>query len=187
MAEIKDTEILETEDSTAKEEEVKAKQPDISELMIELELTKKKNDKLAKEAGEWRKKYNSTLSEKEQLDAIKAEEDARFREEYEDMKRQLTVSKYRENFITLGYSKELAEQAATAQFEGNIDVLFAVQQKAKEISEKTLKAELLRAMPVSPISNDGESITKEQFDKMDFSQRAKLYEDNPSLYKSLIS
>ena len=57
------------------------------------------------------------------------------------------ASNYEKNFLTLGYSQELAKKAAEAQFEGDTDTLFLVQSQVQEAIVKAKEAEWYKNRP----------------------------------------
>ena len=127
--------------------EPEKKEPTAQELMIELSRLKRQLDKTSSEAREWKDKFRSTQSEKEILDAEKAEAEAARLEEFESMKKQLKVNEYTENFMALGYSKDLAKQAATAQVDGDTETLFKIQSDVQAQLIKAKEAEWLASRP----------------------------------------
>lgn len=126
------------DESNPEEKPKEAKnEPSAQDLMVEMARLKRQLDKTSAEAKEWKEKFRSTQSEKEVLDAEKAEAEAKKEEEFESMKRQLKVNEFTENFMALGYSRDLAKQAAAAQVDGDTDTLFKIQ---KDVQEQVIKA-----------------------------------------------
>ena len=123
------------------------KEPTAQELMIEVSRLKRQLDKTSSEAKEWKEKFRSTQSEKEILDAEKAEAEAARLEEFEAMKKQLKVNEFTENFMALGYSKDLAKQAATAQVDGDTETLFKIQSDVQAQIIKPKESEWLASRP----------------------------------------
>ena len=61
----------------------------------------------------------------------------------------------------------------------------ATMKKFIEMHDKELKAANIRQMP-APVSGSAQSsITQEQFDKMNYRERDKLFNEQPELYKKL--
>lgn len=76
------------------------------------------------------------------------------------------------------------EQATLALVENMVTLI-----KAKtEATEKAVKEELLKSTPTPPTGGSGgdTTITKEQFDAMGYSERLKLFNEQPELYKQFI-
>lgn len=116
-------------------------------LMVENAKLKRAMDKASSEAADYKKKYNATLSEQEKASLEKAEEQARRDERLAELEREVSVHRFTEQFLDLGYDKESAIAAATAQVDGDIDTLFKLQKKI--IDEKILakEQELIKDIP----------------------------------------
>jgi hypothetical protein len=115
--------------------------------MVENAKLKRAMDKAASEAADFKKKYNATLSEQERASQEKAEEQARRDERLAELERENSIHKFTEQFLDLGYDKESAISAATAQVDGDVDTLFKLQKKI--IDEKVLakEQELIKDIP----------------------------------------
>ena len=73
------------------------------------------------------------------------------------------------------------EETTKARAKSIVDLIAA----QKTATEKVLRAELLKGTPKPPAGKDGE-MTKEDFDKLTLTEKAKLKLENPELYKMLI-
>ena len=137
-------------ETTPKVEEkptTKSTEEQLQALMIENAKLKRAMDKASSEAADYKKKYNATLSEQEKASLEKAEEQARRDERLAELEREVSVHRFTEQFLDLGYDKESAIAAATAQVDGDIDTLFKLQKKI--IDEKILakEQELIKDIP----------------------------------------
>lgn len=119
----------------------------IQKLLVENAKLKRATDKATSEAADYKKKYNATLSEQERASQEKAEEQARRDERLAELERENSIHKFTEQFLDLGYDKESAISAATAQVDGDVDTLFKLQKKV--IDEKVLakEQELIKDIP----------------------------------------
>lgn len=119
----------------------------MQQLMVENAKLKRAMDKASSEAADYKKRYNATLSEKEQADMAKAEEQARRDERLAELERENSIHKFTEQYLDLGYDKESATAAATAQVDNDVDTLFKLQKKI--IDEKVLakEQELIKDIP----------------------------------------
>lgn len=126
-------------------------EPDIEsrlqQMMVENAKLKKAFDKSASEAAEWKKKYNATLTEKEQMDQEKAEKEAEREEMFEQLKRENTINKNEKNYLALGYPPEMANKAAVAQADNDFDTLYKLQQDVMSQKLKDQEAEWLKNRP----------------------------------------
>lgn len=130
--------------------EPKQKEPSVQELMVELARMKRAVDKASSEAAEYKKKYNSTLSEKEIADQAKADEEAKRKDEFESMKRRLQISDYSKQYISIGYSQDDAEKIATAQADGDTDAVFRLQREFQTQHDKALTEQVSKSFYEHP-------------------------------------
>ena len=116
-------------------------------LMVENAKLKRAMDKASSEAADFKKKYNATLSEKELATQEKAEEEARRQERLAELEREVSIHRFTESYLDLGYDKDSAIKAATAQVDNDVETLFKLQKKV--IDEKVLakEQELIKDIP----------------------------------------
>lgn len=119
----------------------------LRQMRIEYAKLKKAQEDAATDASNWKKKYNATLSDAEKLAQEKADREAEKDAELNQLRRESAVSKFEKNFLSLGYSQELAQKAAEAQFDGDTDTLFLVQSQAQEAIVKAKEAEWYKKRP----------------------------------------
>lgn len=119
----------------------------LQQMRIENAKLKKAQEDAATDASNWKKKYNATLSDAEKLAQEKADKEAEKDAELNRLRRESAVSKFEKNFLTLGYSQELAQKAAEAQFDGDTDTLFLVQSQAQEAILKAKENEWYKNRP----------------------------------------
>lgn len=180
-----DTEVqdAETEETT---EPKKSIEDMLSELMAENAKLKREKDKASSDAAKYKKEAMANKSESEQKAIEKAEADAKIQEELAELRKESALNKLEKSFVTLGYSEDMAKQAAEAQYEGNTDLLFQIQKKYFAEKEKSIKAQLMKQMPSPSIGNDDSiSVTKEQFDAMGYKERVELLNNHPKVYEQL--
>lgn len=164
-------------------------EPNVNDLMVEIAKLKRQVDKNASEAKEWKDKFRSTQSEKEILDAEKAEAQAKRDEEFETMKRTIQIHDLTENFMDLGYPKDLAKKAASAQVDNDTQALLNIQKVFQEQQKKTWEHDFLASRPDINVGggSSGETITKELFDHMTFAEKTKLKRENEAEYQRLLA
>ena len=187
MDEIK-TNVAEEATTTATDTEpvkqTRTAEEQIAELLAETKRLKKAVDKSSADASSWKKKYMETQSESEKLSMEKAERDAALKEELEALRRESKVNKYAKSFMSIGYSEEMATKAAEAQFDGDTDELFRIQKIYASETEKRIRADIMKSMPVPSTSNDDSiTLTQEQFDAMTYREQLDLFEKHPSVYE----
>ena len=154
----------------------------IQQLMVENAKLKRAMDKASSEAADYKKKYNATLSEKEQADMAKAEEQARRDERLAELERENSIHKFTESFLDLGYDKESAIAAATAQVDNDVETLFKLQKKVLDEKVVAKEQELIKSMPRAK-TGVYSSMTKEQIMAItDREERRKAIAENMELF-----
>ena len=158
----------------------------MAEMMAENKRLKKSLDKATSEAAGYKKQFMETKTDQEQAAIEKAEAEAKMRDELNALRKESTVNKFAKNFMALGYTEELATQAAEAQYDGDVDTLFEVQKKYRNELTNSVRAQMMKDMPAPSIGNDDSiTVTKEQFQKMSYTEMLKLKREHPSVYAQL--
>lgn len=117
-------------------------------------VSKATADKYASEAAAYKKQLREHMTEEEAAKAQREEERKQLQEELAALKRQQQIDRNTTRFVELGYTPEMAVEAATGIEEGNWDAVFLNQKKFRDMIEKNLKAELLKNTPTPP-AGDG--------------------------------
>ena len=99
------------------------------------------------ESAEWKRKYRATLDEQKRAEEEAAERNKQRDEELETLRRERTISKYEAQYLSAGYSAELASASAVAQADGDTATVIANQLKFIEETKKKLEAEALGKQP----------------------------------------
>lgn len=184
MAKIDTTKIEGYSEMTLEEKIAALEAYEYEDYSSELERYKNAVSKANSEAAMWKKKYNAFLSEEERRKNEAEEEMNKIREELEILRKEKLESEHRAKLIALGYDENLATETAKALVNGETEKLFVALKKHQESLEKQIRADVLKDTP-KPKAGSGTKpeITKEQFDEMSYTERLKLFADNPELYK----
>ena len=149
----------------------------------EIERLKNALSKSNSEAADFKKQ----LREKMSADELKAKEDAERQEklqnDYDALVKKVTISENKAKLLALGYEDKLATETAEAMANGELDKVFANQKKHLEAVEKKIRQDILKDTPKPDGGNSGATITKEQFDAMGYTERLKVFNENPEIYK----
>lgn len=160
----------------------------LQSALVELAKMRRQLDKTSSEAADYRKKWKESLSETERASQEKAEAEAKKQEEFEYMKKALKINELTENFMDLGYSKEMAKKAATAQAENDTESLLEIQKQFQEAQKKAWEADFLKSRPeIATGTGNAPTISKEQFDKMSMIEKSKLRRENKAEYDRLLA
>jgi hypothetical protein len=133
--------------------------------------------------------FKRQLREKLSADELKAKEDAEKQEklqhDYDELLKKVTVTENKAQLLAIGYDDALATETAEAMVNGDIAKVFVNQKKHIDAVEKKVRSELTKGTPKPNGGNSGVGITKEDFSKMTYSERVKVYEENPDAYNEL--
>lgn len=124
-------------------------------LKVQLAKMKKAMDKAASDTAKYKKQLREKQSAEEIALQEKAEKEAEREEAYQKLLKENTVTRYEKNFLALGYSEELAVKAANAQYDGDTEELFKIQQDFQTALLRQKEAEWAKSRP-NPQAGNGE-------------------------------
>ena len=128
-------------------------------LKVQLAKMKKAMDKATSDTAKYKKQLREKQSAEEIALQEKAEKEAEREEAYQKLLKENTVTKYEKNFLALGYSEELATKAANAQYDGDTEELFKIQQDFQTNLLKQKEAEWAKSRPNPQAGNvEGDDI-----------------------------
>lgn len=183
------------DDKVTPEVETKVEEtaPSLEELRAELEKLKDENGRLknaqsnaSADASKYKKALQERMSEQERAAAETRELIDRLKAENAEMKRNQTLAEQTAGFLGLGFGEVLAKQAAEATADHNYASLITTMKQFIVEHDKNLAADALRNTPRPGNGASDQTLTKEQFDKMKYVDRVKLFEEQPDLYKELM-
>jgi len=131
----------------------------MAQLRLENAKLKRTVDKTTAEAGNLRKELRKRQSVEEIEAQEKAEKEAQRDEEIKQLRKENEVNKLEKTFLGLGYySEEQAHKSAVAQYDGDMETVFAIQREVQEKIKNDVKAEIIAN---NPEINSGEGEEKE--------------------------
>ena len=139
-----------TDDSGAKEKELS-----MQDLLVQIARLKRATDKATSEAADYKRKWKESMSEQEAANAEKAEAEARKEERLKELERNEKIHGLMENYMDLKYTKEQAKRAAEAMVDGDMDVVFKVQEEVENQKLKAKEEEWLKSRP-EPAAGKGD-------------------------------
>jgi len=113
-------------------------------------ISKVQFDKVASELAKVKKELRARMSAEEQKEADRMASDEAMKLELETLRREKTLSNYKASYLAQGYDDRIAEEAATALADGDMDTVFALMKKQSTNAEKALRAKILKEVPVPP-------------------------------------
>lgn len=168
---------MSAEDKLAALESFEIQEPDMSGYVRKDQL-----DKAAHDAAEWKRKYNSKLSDEEKSQAEQKAYLEKVEEELNTLRRDKSVSDYTSKFIANGYDSELATATAEALADGDMETVFANQSKFVKSFEKHLKSEFMKGTPKPDAAGGGEGAlvkTKADFLKLSTKEQMAYIQEHP--------
>lgn len=136
-------------------------------------IAKDQFDRTASELADAKKQLKSKMTADE---AAKAEQDKAMQdmqEKYNALLKQSTIANHTAKYLSMpGYDEKLARETAEALFEGDMEKVFANQQKANESYEKKLKAEAMKGMRDPAKGDDDEKSANVEYAKQRGKARA---------------
>ena len=167
--------------------------PSLEDLQAELAKLRDENAKLknaqssaSADASKYKKALQERMSEQERAANETKELIERLKQENAEMKRNQTLAEYTSGYLGLGFDAELAKKAAVATSDGDFSAMTTAIKDFITAHDKALQAEALRNTPRPGAGAAAPSVTKEQFEKMKYSERIKLHDEQPELYKELV-
>ena len=166
--------------------------PTVEQLMLQLARAKAEakkwkaaSDKTSSEIANLKKenrelKTADQIAKDEEREAVEAQ-----RREIEELKLFKRRAEAKARYAIQGMPEDLASQAAEYEVQNDFDGLAAVQKTFQQNLIKANDAKWIKERPGIQ-SGNGEGVTKEQFDNMNFTERTKLLRTNPELYHRLL-
>lgn len=188
-ATVQDQETQQTETKTEpKKPETKNEEVNVQDLMLEVAKLKRQVDKASSEAADWKKKYKASLDETEKASMEKAEAEALKDEELNQLRRENTMNKIEKSYLAMGWTADEASRMATAEVDGDFDNKAKIMAEVDARKKKDFESEFLASRPdVNIGAGNGQTYTKEQFDKMSPVERTTLKRENEAEYRRLMA
>ena len=113
-------------------------------------------DKVSSELAAVKKQLKEKMTEDEQREAERLAVEKEMKEELDTLRKEKTVNPYKASFLAQGYDEKLADKAAKAMADGDMNTVFAMMKQHGEDREKALKAEILKGTPTPPAGEGGD-------------------------------
>lgn len=153
----------------------------------EYNRVKTANDNLSKEAKDYKQRYNSTLTEQEQMKIAQEEAQAELQRKYDELLKKTQTMEYTNNLLSVGYSEKLAKMGAEALANGDMESFMNVQKKFAESVRKEERSTLLAQTPQPDGGESNTTVTKEDIRKMSIAEQTKFAQENPDEYKAVFA
>lgn len=163
---------------------------ELARLRAENAKLKNANDKLSSENGNLNKSLKAKLSAEEIEAEEKAKREAAQAEYVKQLERDRDLNIATKRYMSMGMTEEMATETANYELDKDME---SVSRNIKKNQERLVAEEVkkeqekwIASRPQANIGTGGDCpVTKEQFKRMGYSERAKLYTENPEAYKEL--
>ena len=117
-------------------------------------VSKAQFDKVTSELAAVKKQLRGKMTEDEAKELERQQHQEEMETELNTLRREKALAGYKASYLSQGYDEQLAEEAATAMVDGDMDTVFAVMKKQSVNAEKAMRAKILKETPVPPASDD---------------------------------
>lgn len=178
------TENMEQENKEPKEEKSTVDlEARIKQLEAENGKLRQANTNASADASKWKKQYQDKLSEEDRKKEQQEEQEAALRQELEALKAERNVANHKSQLLSIGFEDALAQDVASAINDGDTAKLFDGLRRFITAHDKQLKENAFRTNPTLQAGGASKAVTKEQFDKMGYTERLAVYNEHPDLYR----
>ena len=125
-------------------------------------VSKAQFDKVSSELAAVKKQLRGKMTEDEAKELERQQHQEEMETELNNLRREKALAGYKASYLSQGYDEQLAEEAATAMVDGDMDTVFAVMKKQSVNAEKAMRAKILKETPVPPASDDPNDEKKKQ-------------------------
>ena len=141
-------------------------------------------DKASSEAADYKKQLKAKMTEDEQKEADRAAKEAEQLAELERLRKEKKTTEIKAQYLALGYDEKMAAETAEAFVSGDTAKCFENQRKFQEGLSKKVESKLLDGTDRPPNGDPkNPAVTQEQFDAMGYSERLKVFNEQPELFK----
>lgn len=140
-------------------------------------------DKTASELARLKKEALDRMDETARNKAIAEQELADLKERNAELEKNVLISEYRSKYLAKGYDEALANEAAKALADGDMNLVFTLDAKFIEAHDKQVKASMLGGTKTPP-AGSGNTLTKADIMKIkDDEERQRLIRENIGLFR----
>lgn len=156
----------------------------LSEKEKEIATLKTQMQKANSEAAKYKNELKTYKSEDEQKKEEQENELSTLRETVATLQKEKKVSELKANYLSMGYSEELAADTANALAEGDIAKVFANQKQFNSELENSVKANLIKGVPAPTGGKGGSTLTRADIAKMSPKEQLALYNSDREAYEA---
>ena len=174
----------ETQDTTEQTVDTKSLEAKIKALETENGKLRQANTNASADASEWKKKYQSKLSEDEKAQEERETANAALQKELEDLRKERNIAKYTGALVAndIGMDAETAKAVAEALNAGETDAVFDGIRRFITVHDKALREDAFRNNKTLPGGSSTKAVTQAEFDAMSYMEMLAFKRDNPEQF-----
>ena len=140
------------------------------------------------DASEWKKKYQSQLSDEQKAKEDRDAATAAMQKELEDLRTERNLAKYTAALVgqDIGMDADTAKVVAEALNAGETDKVFDGIRKFVASHDKALAEKAMLNNPKLPGGSTEKTVTREQFKQMGYREMLALKQEHPDLYNEFM-
>lgn len=174
------------QDTQSKEQTVDTKglEARIKALEAENGKLRQANTNASADASEWKKKYQSKLSDEEKAKQEQESATAAMQKELEDLRNERNIAKYTGALVAndIGMDAETAKAVAEALNAGETDKVFDGIRRFINAHDKALREDALRNNKTLPGGSSTKTVTQEEFNKMSYMEMLNFKNEHPEQF-----
>ena len=187
---------LENSKENVNETKPEQKAADTASLEARIKALESERDKLKQsvtnasaDASEWKKKYQGKLSEEDKAREEQEAANAAMQKELENLRAERDIASYTGTLTApdIGMDAEIAKTVATSMHEGNMVSVIDGIRKFIVSHDKAMAEKAMLNNPTLPGGSSTKTVTKEEFDKMGYTEMLAFYNEHPELYNEYMN
>lgn len=172
-------------DPSESEKQIETLKAEIAKLKQSVTNASADASKWKKEKQEVENQLKSRMTEEEKAKAEQDAATAALQQELEMLRNERNVANHKAELASIGFDDALAQETAEAINAGDTAKLFAGIRKFIASHDKDIQAKSLLSNPVLPGGGSRKTMSREEFESMGYTERVKLYNEDPELYKEM--
>ena len=174
-----------TQGTTEQTKDTASLEARIKQLESENGKLKQAQSNASADASEWKKKYQSKLSEEEKKQQEQETAYAAMQEKLTALEAERNIANYTAvlGASDIGMDAETAKSVAEALNSGETEKVFDGIRKFISAHDKAMAEKAMLTNPTLPGGNSTKTVTKAEFDAMSLSERMAFHAEHPDLYK----
>lgn len=160
----------------------------IKQLESENGKLKQAQTNASADASEWKKKYQSKLSEEDKAREEQESATAAMQKELESLRAERDIASYTGTLTApeIGMDADTAKAVATAMQEGNMASVIDGIRKFIASHDKQMAEKAMLNNPTLPGGNSTKTVTREEFANMGYREMVAFKASHPDLYKEYL-